>query len=659
MEEADKSIGVGGESSSRVSAASSSSWLFASRQRFTIELRPGETTIVSWKRLIKDAQNTSPPFTAPKTEDSLDGCFKDNKSTIKQNGLLVNSDKLECLNEPVLSVAQQSRKRNKNIVKAQGEKGNDHLPSKHAKLEEGRLNFTAKNAVLEGSSALSQNLTTNSERDHKSHNLLSSPVRSSVKKAADIGNKSEHSSYTEISNNDAFISPVNSKDADKSSTATIHSRDIGNNPNSGTTNQKYLEKSYCKQIESSVRKLVTDNDEVEISTKVEQREKRETCGELPDLNLPVFPVQPEKSPSVHSKDVSNLRPKGTMLERAIRELEKVVAESRLATIEVPDVDASSAAIKRRLPREVKQKLAKVARLAQSSQGKISEELINRLMSILGHSMQLRTLKRNLKEMVLLGLSAKREKADRFQQIKMEVTEMIKLQEVLGSEGKVLLKEQYSMDHALEDKICDLYDLYVQGMDEDKGPQIRKLYVELAELWPNGIMDNHGIKNAIRRAKERRRALCDYDKVREKDRRKKSTQKMEVGVRAEASIFSQEQAVQERQTCQLSSHVLALPCRTSSFTETMDEHHDAPLEFSSISLKGSGLDNSQQEKIEKTTIPMLKEQIKQQQRELDNNRMKKLSLKLEKESRKSHKRAMEHPDAASYELAAPPSCGRPV
>ncbi|OMO57233.1 Ubinuclein/Yemanuclein [Corchorus capsularis] len=623
MEEADKSIGAGGESSSRVSASSSSSWLFASRQRFTIELRPGETTIVSWKRLIKDAQNTSPPFTAPKTEDSLDECFKDNKSTIKQNGFPVNSDKLECLNEPVLSVAQQSRKRNKNIVKAQGEKVNDHLPSKHAKLEEGKLNFTAKNAVLEGSSTLSQNLTTNSERDHKLHNLLSSPVRSSVKKAADIGHKSEHSSYTEISNNDASISPLNSQDADKSSTATIHSRDIGNNLNSGTTHQKHLEKSYCKQIESSVRKLVTDNDEVEISTKVEQREKRETCGELPDLNLPVFPVQPEKSPSLHSKDVSNLRPKGTMLERAIRELEKVVAESRLATMEVQDVDASSAAIKRRLPREVKLKLAKVARLA-SSQGKISEELINRLMSILGHSVQLRTLK-----------------------------------EVLGSEGKVLLKEQYSMDHALEDKICDLYDLYVQGMDEDKGPQIRKLYVELAELWPNGIMDNHGIKNAIRRAKERRRALCDYDKVREKERRKKSTQKMEVGVQGEASAFSQEQAVQERQTSQLSSHVLALPCRTSSFTGTMDEHHDAPLEFSSISLKGSSLDNSQQEKIEKMTIPMLKEQMKQQQRELDNNRMKKLSLKLDKESRQSHKRAIEHPDAASYELAAPPSCGRPV
>lgn len=77
MEEADKSIGVDGESSSRVSAASPS-WLFASRQRFNIELRPGETTIVSWKRLVKDAQNTSPPSTTRKTEDSLVRIFAPN-----------------------------------------------------------------------------------------------------------------------------------------------------------------------------------------------------------------------------------------------------------------------------------------------------------------------------------------------------------------------------------------------------------------------------------------------------------------------------------------------------------------------------------------------------------------------------------------------------
>lgn len=99
-------------------------------------------------------------------------------------------------------------------------------------------------------------------------------------------------------------------------------------------------------------------------------------------------------------------------------------------------------------------------------------------------------------------------------------------------------------------------LVYQGLDEDSGSQIRKLYVnvsssprflwyfvfnllqallmtkitldpaktrrwiittfmivlldlfmlQLAELWPNGLMDKNGIKRAICRAKERRRAL---------------------------------------------------------------------------------------------------------------------------------------------------------
>lgn len=36
--------------------------------------------------------------------------------------------------------------------------------------------------------------------------------------------------------------------------------------------------------------------------------------------------------------------------------------------------------------------------------------------------------------------------------------------------------------------------------------------QLAELWPDGSMDNHGIKRAISRAKERRRASCGNVKV---------------------------------------------------------------------------------------------------------------------------------------------------
>jgi hypothetical protein len=57
-------LGVGGDSSSR---ASSSFVKAGDRQMFTVELRPGETTIVSWKKLMKDANkvNGSASTSAP------------------------------------------------------------------------------------------------------------------------------------------------------------------------------------------------------------------------------------------------------------------------------------------------------------------------------------------------------------------------------------------------------------------------------------------------------------------------------------------------------------------------------------------------------------------------------------------------------------------
>ncbi|XP_018449385.2 ubinuclein-2 isoform X2 [Raphanus sativus] len=230
-----------------------------------------------------------------------------------------------------------------------------------------------------------------------------------------------------------------------------------------------------------------------------------------------------------NKSGSNVRPKtSSTLEKAIKELEKVVAESRPpAATENQDADTAAQAVKRRLPSDVKLKLAKVARLA-ASQGSVSVELINRLMSIVGHLIQVRSLKRNLKIMIDSEDAANREKDTRFQRIKDEVIEMLKTQVPLmesqatnqeaGTSDefqdveKQPTKKKSVMDAALEEKLCDLYDIFVDGLDEDAGPQIRKLYANLAELWPKKLMDNHGIKRAICRAKERRRALLDQGKM---------------------------------------------------------------------------------------------------------------------------------------------------
>ncbi|KAK3211438.1 hypothetical protein Dsin_016144 [Dipteronia sinensis] len=658
------------------------------RQRFYIELRPGETTIVSWKKLIKEAEknknknksnNPSPdPAPAPasavvtsnddeayKVQAALDEYFQDENPTTKYNNFIVNKEKLEHLNEPISSADCQLRKRKKHMPNAFTEV-DDHVTSKHAKLGHARPKVAAKNIPLVGqSSSHSQSSAIKSETHHdrKSQHALVSSIGCSRKKLAGSSPKSEYSLYLgSIEEASALLS--NSEDTEKLRIGTSQSRNSGSDLEdaskfSGVTHLKYEDRNASKQFDPQGKRTLTDSSELECSSNVLKRQKTGSNG-LPDLNIPASPIEPMKTTS-NSKDVSSLRPKGTTLERAIRDLEKVVAESRPANMEVQNAVTSSIAIKRRLPREVKQKLAKVARLAQSSQGKISEELVNRLMSILGHLVQLRTLKRNLREMVLLGLSAKREKADRFQQIKMEVIEMIKLQEAFNLEKKGVVEEKFEMDNTLEDKICDLYDLYIQGMDEDKGPQIRKLYAELAELWPNGAMDNHGIKKAICRAKERRRALYDQEKVQEKFRSKKSSMPRTVDiVHGEVISMAQPQAVHERLITESNTHIITSPNKMVSNAATFNHHVAAPMRLSSPMLnasspmlKASNMDLPKQEKPERM-IPVSKEQLKQQQRELENGINKLSLIKSNKEPRKSQKRASGHPDGSNHQLAGPSS-----
>lgn len=126
--------------------------------------------------------------------------------------------------------------------------------------------------------------------------------------------------------------------------------------------EKYQENYAPSQLGLQTKRVASKTSNTS-SPKFSQRNKKGR-HELPDLNLPHYPVQAEKKTAIiHPKDVSSLQLKGSMLERAIGDLEKVVAESRPRNIEVQDTDASSTAIKRRLPSEVKQKLAKVAKLA--------------------------------------------------------------------------------------------------------------------------------------------------------------------------------------------------------------------------------------------------------------------------------------------------------
>ncbi|CAK7354728.1 unnamed protein product [Dovyalis caffra] len=608
----------------------------------------------------------------------LDEYFEVDGSATKHDGFFVNKGKLEQIarNKQISSTHCQPKKRRDNMQKAREENDDDHVRNKLAKLGHARMNAGTRNKPLvEPFPTNSQSLAANGEYHHdgKLHSSTY-PVGSSDKKpdAPDI--RSENSSYSGITNRDESISQTGLNDSEKQMNGVLQPGNLGRGVKdtselSVVAYQTYEENNAPAQLGLQSKRLASETSNAS-SPKFSHKNKK-GMHELPDLNLPHHSVQAEKkTATIHPTDVSSLQLKGSMVERAIRDLEKVVTESRPRNIEVQDADTSSTAIKRRLPSEVKQKLAKVARLAQSSQGKISEELINRLMSILGHLIQLRTLKKNLREMVEMGLTAKQEKAHRFQLIKKEVMEMIELQqsskqrdEAVGDFQKAIIHEEkgaidgkYVMDNKMEDKICDLYDLFFQGMDEDKGPQIRKLYVELAELWPNGAMDNQGIKNAIYRAKERRRKFYNNEKART----------CFFFLFLQHSMIVQEKATMEELPWQwkeinvggkAASVARAKRSEGLIASAAIAQYLSGPARPLPPFLEVLNDDSSKQEKLEQISFPMLKEQIKHQRREFDRE-LKKSSPQADKESHKSQKQDDEQQAGLKHHLTtSSSSCGQ--
>eukprot|EP00258_Populus_trichocarpa_P035328 XP_024451347.1 ubinuclein-2 isoform X3 [Populus trichocarpa] len=630
------------------------------------------------------------------TEDSfiddaeLDEYFEVDNSAIKHDGFFVNRGELERINEPpVVPNEKPKKRRRKDLLKAPNDSDDGHMSNKLAKLGK---SAAEKMAPPPGKNSLnlSQNLTMISEQyeNVKFQNQSNSPGISSKKKPAETKMKLDPSLSVKVLNGDAYASLEETTDNEKPKTGCLLPKNLTSKPKdasgfSESSNQKYHEKSAYVQPKSQSAKTVDHCDDLEPSVRLIEKNG---VRELPDLNLNISDskiyTQAARTSHVHRKDGSSVRPKSSMLEKAIRELEKMVAESRPPAVENQDTDASAQAIKRRLPTEIKLKLAKVARLA-ASQGKLSKELLNRLMSILGHLIQLRTLKRNLKIMINTGLSAKQEKADRFQQIKKEVAEMIMtripsvesnalvqqagasddFQEMVSDE-RGGLKKKFSMDAVLEDKICDLYDLFVEGLDEDSGPQVRKLYVELAQFWPSGLMDNHGIKRAICRAKERRRVMYIRNKDQDKIKSKKMfTPKQEEGVRIESGSVAQPQHVQERLATDMVGPVLALA------RKPVPNSIAAAVQFPSPSANGLVLDKLKQEKPKGSSsnsmdgakmgvdgaLPKKKVRRKPEQ-ELDGThpRSEKLHPQSSGERHKSLKHASGLPQKLNLQSSAPPS-----
>nr|CAD1838857.1 unnamed protein product [Ananas comosus var. bracteatus] len=625
------------------------------RMQFYVELKPGETTIVSWKKLLREAakeggdsprksgsircsptklvlliipaenelKDDQPPqnrFSAViekierlymgkqssdeeelddipdddqyDTEDSfiddaeLDEYFQVDKLATKHTGYFVNKGKLEQIEPSSTPNVMLNRRRRKDSTKVCGEKDRDH----DASMGDMQMITVAGSASVARGKSSSRDLGLYGEHFHEERrrmkNSLKAPTAVLKKKFGDYTSSVDNPTSAKLSDNIVLSLPSVRKEFQRHKAgASSH---------------------YGGQIKKS--SLIDENAR---ANKV-RRKEHYAAGEFADMNSygSVYPTQTIQPTYAKEKEGSSMRPKGTTLERAIRDLEKIVAECKFATSsnllldlrivlsstllledltskilsfltarppshDVHVVDPATQGAKRRLPQEVKQKLAKVARLS-ATRGKISEdELLDRLMGILGHLVQRETLKRNIRQMVELGLSAKQQKADRFQQIKKEINEMIRahvsqmqtraseqldgsaddFKEGINSNVRKDLKGRYRMDAALEDRICDLYDLYVEGMDEDKGPQSRKLYVQLAELWPHGYMDNVGIKDAIYRSKERKRALYRPHKVRDEERIKRKKLASAVRVEVNSQTSTQGRAIQERLAIDSASHTI--------------------------------------------------------------------------------------------------------
>ncbi|KAL1561213.1 ubinuclein-1-like isoform X2 [Salvia divinorum] len=573
------------------------------RVRFRVDLNPGETTIVSWRKLLKEANLSEPAGPGPSgsgppvearggavaeqlpppphaeasraketaeneskesqanrlsnvieriermyagssdeedlvldnmpdddeydTDDSfiddteLDDYFQVDKSATKHDGFFVNRGKLERI-EPSISIDKQPKKRRRKDL-AQGG-GSDDGHNQHKVMKMGSKGKKASPSIPRSStSPVYKEAISNVDM----LNSPANPTEVSRKKTTDIQVAIDPSRLQ----NDGAVSQDMYKDRQKP----------GVNPS---------EKHTSKSKESELQNISTQrsNDKISHVSKSQsgkqldnvdgldmpiQKKEMGALVERPDLNV----AASRASLSAPRKEGSSARSKNTNLEKAFRELEKTVAQFRPPSMDAQDPVNQSQLGKKRLPPEIKLKLANVAKIAGSYYGRIPKDVINRLMSILGHLMQITTLKRNLRAMANMGLSAKQEKDDHILKMKQEVAELVKVRtarmkskleqhaansddfQEIGPDEREALKHKYSLDDALENKICELYDLYVERLEDDSGPPVRKLYEELALLWPSGIMNTDRIKRAIYRAKDRK-GLCNFRKDREKNKKKK-------------------------------------------------------------------------------------------------------------------------------------------
>ncbi|KAG8068631.1 hypothetical protein GUJ93_ZPchr0005g15303 [Zizania palustris] len=434
------------------------------RRVFSVELRPGETTIVSWKKMLKEAglgaallpplpaaatQPVVAPLPGPSendpaqsnrfssviekierlyvgknssdeedlddvpdddqydTEDSfidddeLDEYFEVDNLTTKHNGYFVNKGKLE-----------------------QIELGSVHTSVPKKRIRKDSSSYIENNEFALGSS-----------KDPKRSTLQmgkytsNAPERIQKKNFSDPATVADYAVHFKISSKDVPLPPSEVKEFDEHKTAVPQVADLihkyGTNETYKYPYPAYWDKDASIQLGHKQKKTYNGVNRGLSNMRHKQKYSINQFSGLATASN-IYSKEPMHLATKSHTEGSATKTKGTRLERAIRDLQNIVTEYKPQILHVREAEPNClATVKRRLPQEVKQKLAKVARLS-ANQGKIPEqELINRLMGIVGHLVHRRTLKRNMKEMVESGLCAKQERADKLQQVKMEIYEIIK------------------------------------------------------------------------------------------------------------------------------------------------------------------------------------------------------------------------------------------
>lgn len=219
-----------------------------------------------------------------------------------------------------------------------------------------------------------------------------------------------------------------------------------------------------------------------------------------------------------------------MLEKAIIELQALVPSVQTPGGEqslLRDVDLTGSQASGRMPRissDVKSKLGHVARLAAREGSAVPLDVVERLKDIMKPMMQPVSLKKHLKSIIEKGQTAREMRVQRLEIGKKELKQLVEArvnainslspsnsrlpgEDVSNSTGVVGngRKLSFQWDASLEERVSDVYTQFAEGLVENKGTHLKRFYTELAALWPEGMMDNAGIKEAITRVTNRKKA----------------------------------------------------------------------------------------------------------------------------------------------------------